>query len=60
MLTADVMRFTDIGEEYNELLQQCWRSDPRERPAFVEIVRRLEQCLEGLEAQADAAEGVSE
>ena len=57
VLTSDVMRFTDIGEDYNELLQQCWRSDPRERPAFDEIVARLEACLESIEVDARTGSG---
>ena len=57
VLTSDVMRFIDIGEDYNELLQQCWRSDPRERPAFDEIVARLEACLESIEVDAQTRGG---
>ena len=33
---------TDLPEEYNELMTNCWEQEPADRPDFQEIVSRLQ------------------
>jgi serine/threonine protein kinase len=36
----------DCPEDFKELIEQCWAHDPNQRPAFIEITKRLEQMVE--------------
>jgi hypothetical protein len=44
-----------VPKEMKELMQQCWDTDPNERPSFEEIVSILENVLENLQQISDTA-----
>lgn len=39
---------TGVPRSYQDLMKECWAGDPSQRPAFPEIVRRLQYISQGL------------
>eukprot|EP01087_Luapelamoeba_hula_P024118 TRINITY_DN9065_c0_g1_i1.p1 TRINITY_DN9065_c0_g1~~TRINITY_DN9065_c0_g1_i1.p1 ORF type:complete len:717 (-),score=128.66 TRINITY_DN9065_c0_g1_i1:126-2276(-) len=37
---------TDCNTEYAQLMQDCWKQDPQERPTFVQVHHRLRSILQ--------------
>jgi serine/threonine protein kinase len=42
-----------VPKEIKQLMEQCWDTDPRERPSFEEVVQILENVLEKLQNRED-------
>lgn len=42
-----------FDEQYIDLIERCWKKDPKERPTFDEIVGQLERMCKDLMGEGD-------